>query len=311
MILTPHEREVIQRRAQMPVGQDGWQAQYVCDVPQLLDALAEAEQREPERCGAHAAEGWRLEAERLRERVIQVETERRDLKARIAQDDEERQHMTSVRETLERHLADQRADAAYHVGLLSWIAERLGSRCIEDIRTDLPELLRARDRAQADLRRVRDLNQAQNDALLRIGDALGVEVITTQSVEAAAKMYRDRIAELDKRVTDFRAIAEKQARNRQTAEAALRAAQAEQNAEHDARRIAEQRAVVAEDTLRRVNRGLSAEQVDVYKLMADGLGDTLKKIATALHVEPGNKIAETAEAIYAELAELRAAYRSS
>lgn len=433
MVLTPTERDIIKRRAEQPVRQDGWQAQYACDIPQLLDALAEAERRlghanpgalhrlrqenrdlvaqvsaleageqaaarlaeekdaqyaeqaaewkirvaqgdeerarmasvrtaleralaEAERHTDPTTEGWRLEAIRLRESVIEVETERRELQARIAQDDEERSVMTSVRAALERVLADVRDDLADRTGLLSWIAEQLGSRCIKDIRTDLPELFMARDEAvrqrdharaeldearrqsdgdardalatisrlfsgggadgvvgavraciaqrdeaisardaartdasraraardearlcrdeayeqlrsvesrsaeqaqriaaaERDLRRIRDLLVTQGDTLHRIGKALGVEVVTLQSVEDAARMSRNRVTELDARLAD------------------------------------------------------AAEQADTYKGLADRLGDFIKEISAALHVEPGDEILGTAKAMHAELEERRA-----
>lgn len=269
MPLTPFEREVIQRRAEMPVASDGWQSQYVNDVPQLLDALAEVE-----RHADSTTEGWRLEAIRLRDRVIEVETERRELQARIAQDDEERSVMTSVRAALERVLADVRDDLADRTGLLSWIAEQLGSRCIEHIRTDLPELFMARDEAvrqrdharaeldagrrqftpvvEASLQNLRDLLVTQGDTLHRIGKALGVEVVTLQNVEDAARMFRDRVTELDARLAD------------------------------------------------------AAEQADTYKGLADRLGDFIKEISAALHVEPGDEILGSAKALHAELEQLRA-----
>jgi hypothetical protein len=122
---------------------------------------------------------------------------------------------------------------------------------------------------------------------------------------------------------------------------AFRAAQVEQNAEHDARRGAEQERDALVGSLRTARAAISAwnpvrdwlmrgghvaegqgyvdaclavlsahtggaEQADAYKVLADGLGATLKKVAAALHVDPGDEIAKTAEAVYAELAELRA-----
>jgi hypothetical protein len=392
MPINPVTRERAMKRLDYPstgIHHLDWHAAYQTDVSQLLDALAEAE-----RHADPTTEGWRLEALRLRDFCTEVEAERRELRARIAQDDEERQHMTSVRETLERDLSSQRATIAYQTGMLSWVAERLGSRCIEDIRTDLPEALHARDEAvrerdialverdearrqsdrdaredisaisrffsggeadnvvsavrdtidarndavancrrlETDLNRIRNLNRVQGDTLRRIGETLGVQVITLESVQAAAQGFSDRVAELDGRFNRLTAKLQdaeieqerlrgvilskdeaitKLAAARDEYRIAFRAISVEKAEAINSLRTTEQRAAAAEEAIRLISKerdvlSVEAEQADTYKLMADRLGDFVKDVAKALHAEPGTEILGTAKALHAELERLRA-----